>query len=52
MLWPKEVCVSIASSATTRYALPVELKETRRNLNETDEEFPAIQAIIDEYWRK
>ncbi len=33
-------------------AMKVELKKTRAELNETDEKYPHIQAIIDAHWQK
>ena len=30
--------------------MKVQLKQTRKDLNETDEKYPAIQRIIDENW--
>ena len=33
-------------------AMKVELKKVRANLNETDEKYPHIQAIIDAHWQK
>jgi arylsulfatase A-like enzyme len=33
-------------------AMKVELKKTRAELNETDEKYPHIQAIIDANWEK
>jgi uncharacterized sulfatase len=32
--------------------MKVELKKTRAELNETDEKYPHIQAIIDTHWQK
>ncbi|MCP4782613.1 MAG: sulfatase [Fuerstiella sp.] len=31
-------------------AMKVELRQTRKNLNETDAQYPQIQAIIDQHW--
>ena len=33
-------------------AMKVELKNTRADLNETDDKYPYIQAIIDAHWQK